>query len=237
MIHVHSRASDGVRTIEELAAECQRRGYKYLCLSDHSRAAAYAGGLSVERLREQIAEVKLLNRSLAPFRVFCGIESDILSDGGLDYPDEVLADLDFVIGSVHSKLVMDRETATARLVTAITNRYFTILGHVSGRLLLSREGFPYDEDRVFNALASSGSVLELNCSPQRLDPDWPALKRAARRGIRIAVDPDAHDLSGFGDMRYGITLARKAWLTKRDVLNCMSVEEIDGFFRAKKKGA
>ncbi len=234
MIHVHSRASDGVRSIGVLALECRKRGYSYLCLSDHSRTAAYAGGLSVERLREQISEVKKLNKELSPFRIFCGIESDILSDGSLDYPDEVLSQLDFVIGSIHFKLSMDRETATERLLAAIINPRLTILGHVSGRLLLSREGYPYDEEKLLDAMAAKGVVLEHNSNPHRLDPDWGMLKRAARKGVRISINPDAHDLDGFDDMSYGIIMARKAWLTKKDVLNCMSVEEIDEFFRKRR---
>jgi DNA polymerase (family 10) len=234
MIHVHSRASDGTRSIEELARECKRRGYIYLCLSDHSRSAAYAGGLSIERLREQRAEVTRLNESLAPFRIFCGVESDILSDGSLDYPDDVLAELDFVIGSIHSKLTMDKEAATQRLLAAIANPRLTILGHPSGRLLLSREGYPYDEAKVFDAMAASGVILEHNCNPHRLDPDWDALQRAARKGIRISINPDAHEPDGFDDMRYGVTMARKAWLAKNDVLNCLTAEEIDALFEKKR---
>jgi DNA polymerase (family X) len=234
MIHVHSRASDGTRSVRELAQECIRRGYAYLCISDHSRSAAYAGGLSVESLAAQAREVEAVNAELAPFRVFQGVESDILADGGLDYPDQVLDGLDFVIGSIHSRLGMDRETATARLLSAVSNPRLTILGHTSGRLLLSREGYPYDEDRLLDALAAAGVVLEHNCSPQRLDPDWDVLKRAAGRGIRIAIDPDAHDTDGFDDMRYGIAMARKAWLSPGNVLNCMSAEEIDGWFKSRK---
>lgn len=235
MIHVHTSASDGRRSLEELARECIRRGYGYLCVSDHSRTAAYAGGLSIDALAAQAAEIAALNGSLAPFRVFHGIESDILIDGSLDYPDEVLDGLDFVIGSVHAKLSMDSEAATERLLKAIANPRLTILGHPSGRLLLSREGYPYDEARVLEALAANGVVLEHNANPHRLDPGWEVLKRAARKGIRIAIDPDAHDIGGFDDMRFGIAMARKAWLGKGDVVNCMSAEEIDAFFRKRKK--
>ena len=236
MIHVHTSASDGSRSLEELARECIRRGYSYMCVSDHSRTAAYAGGLSIDALAAQAAEIAALNASLAPFRIFQGIESDILSDGALDYPDEVLDALDFVIGSVHSKLSMASEAATERLLKAISNPRLTILGHPSGRLLLSREGYPYDEERVLAALAANGAVLEHNCNPHRLDPGWEVLKRAARRGIRIAIDPDAHDIGGLDDMRYGIAMARKAWLGKKETINCMSVEEIDSFFSDRKGG-
>jgi len=236
MIHVHTSASDGTRTAEEMARECIRRGYSWLCLSDHSRSAAYAGGLSIERLLAQVGEIQKLNASLAPFRIFAGVESDILADGSLDYPDEVLSKLDFVIGSVHSKLTMDPQSATARLLAAVSNPRLTILGHPSGRLLLSREGYQWDENAIVAALAARGAALEHNCNPHRLDPDWSVLKRAARKGVRIAIDPDAHEISGYDDMRFGITMARKAWLTRADVLNCMETEEIDAWFTARKKG-
>ncbi|MGO9308186.1 MAG: DNA polymerase/3'-5' exonuclease PolX [Spirochaetia bacterium] len=235
MIHVHSAASDGKRGIEELARECIRRGCSWLGLSDHSRTAAYAGGLSEDALIAQVNEIRGLNRDLAPFRIFAGVESDILSDGGLDYPDSVLARLDFVIGSIHSRLAMDRETATARLLAAARNPRLTILGHPSGRLLLSREGYPWDEQAVLAALAERGAALEHNCNPHRLDPDWSVLKRAARMRVPVAVDPDAHDIGGFDDMRYGVIMARKAWLTKADVLNCMDTEEIDAWFTSRRK--
>ena len=234
MIHVHSSYSDGLASIEEMARACRQLGYEYLCLSDHSRSAFYAGGLSVQRLREQTAEVAEVNERLAPFRIFCGIESDILADGGLDYPEDVLAELDFVIGSVHSNLSMKSEAATERLLRAVDNPYLMILGHPSGALLLSRAGYEYDEERLFEALKANDVVLEHNCNPHRLDPDWPALKRAAGKGIPIALCPDAHSREDLAYMRYGVLMARKAWLGSEQIVNCMSREEIDGFFRARK---
>ncbi len=230
MVHVHSTWSDGTCSIEELARACIGRGLQWMCLSDHSRSAGYAGGLSVERLREQAAEVADVNRKLAPFRVFHGIESDILVDGGLDYPDEVLAGLDFVIGSVHAKLGMGRDEATARLAAAIAHPRLTMLGHPGGGLLLSREGYPWDEQKVLAALADHGVALEHNCNPHRLDPGWQVLKRAREKGILVSINPDAHDLEGFDDVRFGVTMARKAWLGTRDVLNTRTVEEIDAYF-------
>jgi DNA polymerase (family X) len=235
MIHVHSSASDGVRTIEQLAGECMARGYSWLGLTDHSRTAVYAGGLTTEKLLEQVSEIRKLNESLAPFHVFSGIESDILPDGSLDYPDEVLAELDFVMGSVHSTLTMEKEAATERLCKAIANPRLAILGHPTGRLLLSRGGYPWDEGRILDALAGHGVALEHNCNPHRLDPDWDVLKRAAGKGILVSLGPDAHDIPGFDDMEYGIIMARKAWLTKGNVLNCMSTEEADAYFKARKK--
>ncbi|MBN2439723.1 MAG: DNA polymerase/3'-5' exonuclease PolX [Spirochaetales bacterium] len=235
MIHVHSNYSDGSNTIEELARECIRRGYAYLCLSDHSQTAFYAGGLRPERLLSQIDEIKELNKKLAPFTIFCGIESDILTNGNLDYPDEILMKLDFVIGSIHSKLNMGMEEATARLLGAIKNPFLTILGHISGRLLLSREGYPLDEDKILDALAKHDVVLEHNCNPHRLDPDWSFMKKAVSRNIRISINPDAHNLDGFDDIRFGLTMARKAWLGKENILNCMTGDEIGEYFKKRKQ--
>jgi DNA polymerase (family 10) len=230
MIHVHSSYSDGVVSVEEMARSCRELGYEYLCLSDHSRSAGYAGGLSVDRLRQQMEEVRRVNGKLEPFRVFCGIESDILGDGSLDYPEDVLGELDFVIGSIHSNLSMNPEAATERLLRAVENPSLTILGHPSGALLLSRAGYEYDERRLFEALEKNQVVLEHNCNPHRLDPDWPVLRRAARRGIRIALCPDAHSREDLEYMRYGVLMARKAWLEAGQILNCMTLEEIDGYF-------
>jgi len=235
MIHVHSTAPDGKRSVEELAQECIRRGYSWLCISDHSRSAVYAGGLSIEALLTQVQVIRGLNRAIAPFRVFAGVESEILPDGSLDYPDEVLAELDFVIGSAHSQLTLDRERSTARLAAAARNPRLTILGHISGRLLLGRDGYQWDEPAVLAALASGGAALEHNCNPHRLDPDWDVLRRAARLRIPIAINPDAHDIAGFDDMRFGVVMARKAWLTKASVLNCMSTEEIDAWFASRRE--
>jgi DNA polymerase (family 10) len=226
MIHVHSTYSDGRNTIKELAEAAIASGYSFLCLSDHSRTAAYAGGLSIEALERQTIEARLLNAEMKPFRIFCGIESDILPDGGLDYPDEVLAGLDFVIGSIHSKMGMDNQEATERLIRAVRNPYLSILGHPSGRLLLSREGYSFDEDALYQAMAEEGVVLEHNCNPHRLDPGWESMRRAKERGILISIDPDAHSVEGFGDMSYGLTMARKAWLGPQDLLNCTPVEAV-----------
>jgi len=251
MIHVHSNHSDGAHSIESLASECVKRGYSYLCLSDHSRTAFYANGLSNERLLEQIEEVKQLNDEFGSggqtrgedvsggpsvFKIFCGIESDILSDGSLDYPEDILKKLDFVIASVHSKLSMGIEEATERLLSAIKNPYITILGHISGRLLLSREGYQYDHEKILEALAAQKVVLEHNCNPHRLDPGWEFLKKASQRGILISLGPDAHSIDGFKDIKYGLIMARKAWVGKKGLLNCMTAGEIDEFFRNRKKG-
>jgi DNA polymerase (family 10) len=237
MIHVHSNYSDGLLSIGELARECAQRGFSYLCLSDHSRSAYYAHGLSEQRLLQQIEEIKKVNEELKPFKVFAGIESDILADGSLDYPPEILKELDFVIGAVHSKLSMSREEATERLVKAVKNPYLTILAHASGRLLLSREGYTYDEEKLLDALAEHGVVLEHNCNPHRLDPGWQTLKKAGRREILVALSPDAHDAEGLDHIRYGQIMASKAWLKATQILNCKSKEEINEFFRERKRKA
>jgi DNA polymerase (family 10) len=234
MIHVHSVHSDGVHSIKTLAEECVKQGYSYLCISDHSKSAFYAHGLSPERLMTQIEEVRRLNEELAPFRIFCGIESDILSDGRLDYTKDVLGHLDFVIGSIHSNLSMSPEGATTRLLNAIHNPYLTILGHISGRLLLSREGYSYDEEKILSALEQELVVLEHNCNPHRLDPDWEFMKKASSRGIIISLGPDAHAIEGFDDIEYGLVMAKKAWISKEGILNSMTGEEIDEFFKRRK---
>jgi len=238
MIHVHSSWSDGLQSIDRLAQECILRGFSYLCLSDHSRSAFYARGLSEEAVLSQKEEVGRLNRALSPFRIFFGIESDILSDGKLDYPDEVLAEFDFVIGSVHSRLGMGEEEATERLIAAVENPYLTVLGHVSGRLLLSREGYPYAVEPLIEAMERHGVALEHNCNPHRLDPDWPILKRAVEKGVSVSLGPDAHASDGLDDIEYGLVMARKAWCEARHILNCYTAEEMDGYFkrRLKEKG-
>ena len=184
---------------------------------------------------EQLKEIEDLNSELKPFRIFCGIESDILADGSLDYPDEVLEKLDFVIASIHSRLSMSEEEATERLLKAIVHPCTTIIGHISGRLLLSREGYRYNEGAIFEAMKKYNVALEHNCNPHRLDPDWPVLKRAGEMGIPVSLGPDAHSIEGLWDMRYGIMMARKGWLEKKNLLNCMEPEELDEYFRRKKK--
>jgi len=233
-VHPVSVHSDGVHSIKTLAEECMKLGYSYLCISDHSKSAFYAHGLSPERLMTQREEVRRLNEELAGFRIFCGIESDILADGRLDYTEDVLGHLDFVIGSIHSHLSMSPEEATTRLLNALHNPYLTILGHISGRLLLSREGYSYDEEKILSALKKELVVLEHNCNPHRLDPDWEFMKKASARGILISLGTDAHAIEGFDDIEYGLVMAKKAWISKEGILNSMTGEEIDEFFKRRK---
>lgn len=237
LFHVHTTYSDGAMTLEELVQACLERGYQFLGISDHSVSAYYASGLSVERLQEQAAEIKDLNAKYAPFKIFHGIEADILPDGSLDYPPEVLAELDFVIGSIHSKLNMTREEATQRLVKAITNKWLTILGHPSGRLLLTRPGYEYDTQAILEALQANQTILEHNCHPARFDADWRLLKRAGQLGCLIVLSPDLHSAEGFAHFDLGLTMARKAWLKASSVINTWTVEELNAYFTERKTRA
>ncbi len=235
VLHVHSTYSDGVDTIRHLAESFRARGYQYLGLTDHSQSAAYAGGMKPDDVRRQHAEIDALNRELSPFRIFKGVESDILFDGSLDYDDEVLASFDFVIASVHSRFNLSEEEMTRRVVRALANPHTSILGHPTGRLLLTREGFQIDLDAVLEAAAKYGVAVELNAHPHRLDLDWRRHRRAKELGIPIPISPDAHELAGVEDVRYGVGVARKGGLTPHDVLNCWDVKQLAQWFARRKK--
>lgn len=235
-LHNHSTYSDGVNTLEEMARYCRDElRLEYLGICDHSRAAVYAKGLDIGRVQAQWVEIDALNENLAPFRIFKGIESDILGDGSLDYPDEILAGFDFVVASVHANLKMDKERATARLIKAIENPYTTILGHPTGRLLLSRAGYPVDYEPLIDACAANGVVIEINANPLRLDLDWRWHRYAIEKGVLLAINPDAHRISGFHDMQYGVHIARKGGLTPQHCLNTFSVDAIAGYFEQRKR--
>jgi DNA polymerase (family 10) len=235
IIHSHSNWSDGVNTIEEMAAECIRRGHEFLVISDHSQSAFYANGLKEERIREQHRYVDELNGKLKPFRIFKSIESDILNDGSLDYPDHVLESFDLVIASVHSNLKMNEDKAMARLIKAIENPYTTILGHMTGRLLLSRNGYPVDHYKIIDACAANNVAIELNAHPRRLDMDWKYIDYAIEKGVYISIDPDAHALEGFDDVKFGVLAAQKGGLTKEMNLSSMSREEFERYLARKKQ--
>jgi len=237
LFHVHTTYSDGVMSLEELVEASLERGYQFLGISDHSVSAHYASGLSVERLKEQAVAIKDLNSKYAPFKIFHGVEADILSDGSLDYPEEVLAELDFVIGSIHSKLTMSKEEATQRLLKAVKNKWLTILGHPSGRLLLTRPGYEYDPQALLEAIKANQTILEHNCHPARFDADWRLLKRAGQLGCLIVLSPDLHGPEGFTHLELGLTMARKAWLKANSVINTWTVEEINAYFTERKARA
>jgi len=234
VFHVHSRYSDGRDEVAELAAEARRLGYSYLGLTDHSPSAAYAGGLKPEELKHQQADVDRVNREMKGFRIFKGAEVDILPDGKLDYTDKVMAGFDFTVCSIHSKFNMTEDEATRRLVKAMENPHCTILGHPTGRLLLAREGYPVNMKKVIEAAAANGVAIELNAHPIRLDIDWRDIRYAKELGVMIAINPDAHNLAGLSDVRYGVGIARKGWLEKSDVLNAMGLVEIENYLKGRK---
>ncbi|WP_338021196.1 helix-hairpin-helix domain-containing protein [Aquiflexum gelatinilyticum] len=234
ILHNHSTYSDGKHTLKQMAEYCKELGYEYLGISDHSRTAFYAGGLEIEKVQKQQQEIDQLNKELAPFRIFKGIESDILTDGSLDYPEEVLASFDFIVSSIHSNLGMDRKKATARLINAIMNPFTTILGHPTGRLLLRREGYPIDHKAVIDACAIHNVVIEINANPWRLDLDWRWVNYAMDKGVKLSINPDAHEMEGYADMKFGVIAGRKGGLTKDMTLNAMSADEIGNYFQDRK---
>lgn len=229
IIHSHSTWSDGVNTLEEMAKGCIDKGYEYLVISDHSKAAAYAGGLSEEKIREQHRQIDELNARLAPFKIFKSIECDILGDGSMDYSDDILASFDLVIASIHSNLKMTEEKAMMRLLKAIENPYTTILGHMTGRLLLSRNGYPVDTRKIIDACAAHKVAIELNAHPRRLDIDWSFIPYALEKGVKISINPDAHAIEGFEDCRYGVLAAQKGGLTAKDNLSSMGLREFERY--------
>jgi len=234
-LHNHSTWSDGVNTIEEMALYCRDTlKLEYLGMCDHSKSAFYAKGLSIERVLQQQEEIDHLNKKLDGFHIFKGIESDILNDGSLDYPDEILKKFDFIVASVHSNLKMDAEKATARIIKAIENPYTTILGHPTGRLLLSRKGYPIDYKKVIDACAANKVIIEINANPLRLDLDWRWHQYALEKGVMLSINPDAHRNEGFLDMHYGVIVARKGGLYKEKCLNALSLHEIEHYFKEKK---
>ncbi|MBC7949872.1 MAG: DNA polymerase/3'-5' exonuclease PolX [Chitinophagaceae bacterium] len=229
IIHSHSNWSDGANTIEEMAVECIRRKLEYLVISDHSKAAAYANGLSEERIREQHKYVDELNKKLAPFKIFKSIECDILNDGSMDYANNILATFDLVIASIHSNLKMNEEKAMSRLIRAIENPYTTILGHMTGRLLLSRNGYLVDHKKIIDACSANRVVIELNAHPRRLDMDWKWIRYAMEKNVLISIDPDAHYLDGFDDIKYGVLAAQKGGLVKESNLSSFSLNQFEEF--------
>ena len=235
-LHNHSTWSDGVNTLEEMALYCRDHlKLDYLGMCDHSKSAFYAKGLSIERVLQQHEEIDYLNKKITGFHIFKGIESDILNDGSLDYPDEILQRFDFIVASVHSNLKMDKEKATIRLIKAIENPYTTILGHPTGRLLLSRKGYEFDYKKVIDACAANNVIIEINANPLRLDLDWRWHQYALDNGVKLSINPDAHRVEGFSDMHYGVLAARKGGLNKEMCLNAFSLEEIKKEFESKKQ--
>ncbi|WP_205510638.1 helix-hairpin-helix domain-containing protein [Longitalea arenae] len=235
IIHSHSQWSDGVHSIEEMAKACIDKGYEYLVISDHSKSAAYANGLTEERIREQHRYIDELNEKLKPFKIFKSIECDILGDGALDYSNNVLSTFDLVIASVHSNIKMTEDKAMMRLLNAIRNPYTTILGHMTGRLLLSRPGYPVDHVTIIDACIEHQVVIELNAHPRRLDIDWRWIDYAIEKGVLISIDPDAHSVEGYDDCRYGVLAAQKGGLTKQQNLSSFTLREFEEYLANRKK--
>jgi DNA polymerase (family 10) len=231
IIHSHSKWSDGNNTIEEMAKAAIKMGLQYLVISDHSKTAFYANGLIEERLKAQHAEIDELNEKLKPFKIFKSIESDILNDGNLDYADEVLSTFDIVIASVHSNLKMSEEKAMMRLLNAIKNPFTSILGHCTGRLLLSRAGYPVDHKKIIDACADNNVVVELNAHPRRLDIDWRHINYCIEKNVLISIDPDAHSVDGFQHIKYGVLAAQKAGVIPSQNLSSFSLQEFESFLK------
>lgn len=234
IIHCHSNWSDGVESIQDLAKSAIKKGFEYIVLSDHSKAAFYANGLTEEKIKAQHQLVDELNEKLAPFRIFKSIESDILNDGNLDYSNSILSTFDLVIASVHSNLKMSEEKAMMRLTNAIENPYTTILGHMTGRLLLSRSGFPIDHKKIIDACAANHVVIELNAHPRRLDMRWQWLPYALEKNVLISIDPDAHSVAEFDNVRYGVLAAQKGMISKKNNLSSFSLKEFEKFLNNRK---
>ena len=235
-LHVHTIASDGSDTLEEMVRAARNLGLAYIGIAEHSATARYAHGLTPDRIAQEHDVIDLLNEKGDGFVLLKGIESDILPDGSLDYPDKILASFDFVIGSVHSHFKMEEKQMTDRICRAMANPFLDILGHPTGRLLLTREPYAVDMDQVLESAAENGKAIELNAHPYRLDIDWRLLHQAKKMGIRIAVNPDAHSTSDLGYTFSGLGVARKGWLEKEDVLNCLSARELMEHFR-KRRGS
>lgn len=237
VFHCHTKASDGRSSLSEMAEAARALGLEYLGIGDHSRTAAYAGGLTPADVKKQRRQIEEINEKLAPFVVFAGIESDILQDGSLDYDDKVLASFDYVVASVHGQFTGNEAEMTKRIVTAVSNPYTTMLGHPTGRLLLSREGYPLNLTAVFEACAAHGVLIEINAHPYRLDLDWRHMKVAKEMGVMFVINPDAHHTSEIGYYEYGVGVARKGWLTKEDVFNTLGRDDVVKAFHKMKQQA
>lgn len=237
-IHNHSTYSDGAHSLSEMADAARSMGLEYFAICDHSRTLTIANGLSIERVAEQQAEVHALNTRYAsegdPFRILSGIESDILKDGSLDYPDDVLSSFDLVVASVHSGFNMSEEEATRRIIRAVENPFTSILGHMTGRLLLSREGYPVDHIRIIEACAANGVAIELNANPYRLDMDWRFIRDATDRGVMISINPDAHSVDELHYVHWGVEVARKGWLEATQCLNALPLASLLDWLQARK---
>jgi DNA polymerase (family 10) len=225
--HCHTTASDGHNSLEEMAAAAQSLGLQYLGIADHSHSSIQARGLDAARLRTQVAAIRKLNREFENFRLFAGVECDILRDGTLDFDDEVLAELDYVVASVHSAFTLSEADMTRRIIRAMSNPFVTMLAHPTGRLLLKRDPYPVDIPAIIDAAAETGTWIEINAAPKRLDLDWRWWPLAKEKGVKCVINPDAHRTERLQELWFGIGVARKGWLTKADVMNCLPLGKIE----------
>ena len=233
--HNHTTASDGHASLRQMAEAAMELGLEYLGIADHSKSSFQANGLDETRLRAQLGEIRTLNAEFAPdFRLFSGSEVDILKDGSLDFPDDLLAELDYVVASVHNVFTLPEAEMTARIIRAVENPYVTMLGHVTGRLLLKREPYAVNIPAILDACAANGTIIELNASPWRLDMDWRWWRMAKEKGIKCSINPDAHTIHGLQDLWYGLRAARKGWLTRQDVINCLPLGKVEAALAAKR---
>jgi len=235
--HVHTTFSDGRNTVLEMLTAAHTRGFEYVGMSDHSKSAYYAGGLSDEGLKVQQAEIAKHERQVKPMRVFRGTEADILADGGIDYPTETLETLDFVIASIHSRFGMTKEEMTERILRALDNPFVTFLGHLTGRKLLARDGYTMDFDRVFEKAGERGVMIEINGNPNRLDIDWRLVGRALDHGVRFSIHPDAHSIQEYNALISGTWAARKAGLSPKEIFNTKPVDEVAEYLKERRAAA
>lgn len=234
IFHIHTTHSDGNISIEQTCNYLQKMGFQYAGISEHSRTAAYAGGLKDVDINRYLEEIDKLNQKCTGFKIFKGIESDILLDGNLDYSDHILSKFDFIIAAIHSSFNLGEEQMTDRIIKAIENKFTTIIAHPTGRLLLARDPYKVDIIRIINAAAENDVDIELNSSPFRLDLDWRMCKYAKEKSVKIFINPDAHSLKNLDDYKFGVNIARKGWLEKEDVPNTLSVKEIEIYLKSKK---
>jgi DNA polymerase (family 10) len=232
--HCHTVASDGHNTLEEMAAAAQELGLEYLGIAEHSKSSIQAHGIDAANLRSQTAAIRKLNKKHNGFRVFAGVECDILRDGKLDFEDDVLAELDFAVASIHSLFNLSEAEMTRRIIRAMESPFITILGHPTGRLLLKRDPYLVDIPAVLEAAAATGTWIELNAAPKRLDLDWRWWRLAKEKGVKCVINPDAHRTDRLQDLWFGVGIARKGWLTKSDVMNCLPLGEIESALQAKR---
>ena len=232
--HCHTAASDGHNTLEEMAVAAQELGLEYLGIAEHSKSSIQAHGIDAAKLRSQIAAIRKLNKKLDGFRVFAGVECDILRDGKLDFDDEILAELDFAVASIHSVFNLSEAEMTKRIIRAMENPFVTILAHPTGRLLLKRDPYLVDVRAVLEAAAATGTWMELNAAPKRLDLDWRWWPLAKEKGVKCVINPDAHRTERLQDLWFGVGIARKGWLTKADVMNCLPLGRIESALQAKR---